>query len=214
MDHLMIISTRLSVTYPPSKMAWPPATSKKVEVCHVTEGFETSKRLIGRTPCTTSWTVGWGGCSDAVSGTKKRLLKRLKWEVWWCDVLVWFSSCCEVVSLKKCHVVPANCTFTNDSATPMAYDVNSGRKQLFQPQYIAVRQWECGRLSLLFTDNWKSFLVSRFMHKLCFRICIEHPSAGDIVRHFVNEENLEYSPVFSSLENGEGDFTVKIETRP
>lgn len=193
MDHLMIISTRLSVTYPPSNCGVVDRRrlQKKVEVCHVTEGFETSKRLIGRTPCTTSWNRGlrwmqwcsfwhpknvfWKGSNEKCGG-----------------VMCWFGlvTCCEVVSLKKCHVVPANCTVTNDSATPMAYDVNSGRKQLFQPQYIAVRQWECKRCSLLFTDNWKSFWVSRSMHKLWMRICIEHPSAGDIVsvseseRHF------------------------------
>lgn len=107
-------------------------------------------------------------------------------------VMCWFGlvTCCEVVSSKKCHVVPANCTFTNDSATPMAYDVDSGRKQLFQPQYIAVRQWECKRCSLLFTDNWTSFWVSRSMHKLWMRICIEHPSAGDIVSVSESERHV------------------------
>ena len=34
-----------------------------------------------------------------------------------------------------------------------------------------------------------------------------------IWKAFLNEENLEYSPVFSILYNGEVDFAVKIETR-
>lgn len=74
---------------------------------------------------------------------KKRLLKRLNKNEkcggvvgldWW--LVTGWVHVVYVVSSKKCHVyiVPANCTFTNDSATPMAYDVNSGRKQLFQPQ--------------------------------------------------------------------------------